>query len=41
MEEEKKKKSNRLFEIWRLSNWKVNFPLTDEKTVEKHVWVVG
>lgn len=36
---EKKKKKNRLFEIWGLSNWKMKFPLADKKTVEKHVWV--
>lgn len=37
--EKKKKKKNRLFKIWGLSNWKMKFPLADKKTVEKHVWV--
>ena len=32
---EKKKRSNRLFDIWGLSNWKIKFLLTDKKTVEK------
>ena len=36
---EKKKRSNRLFDVWGLSNWKIKFLLTDKKTVEKYVWV--
>lgn len=39
MEKKKKKRSNRLFDVWGLSNWKIKFLLTDKKTVEKYVWV--